>query len=84
MSNNEFKQSHGIGQSVDHNRQTEIPEHKRRAGSIRHKQAIHLGDHNNTVIYIRPGRDPEPVREKYLRHLMVRPMEEMEDEDETR
>ena len=37
-------------------------------GSLKGKVAVRLGDHNNTIIYCKPGMEDE-VRERYRKHL---------------
>jgi len=47
--------------------QVRIPESKLKRGSLRGKIEVVLDE--RTTIYVKPGKDIESIKEKYLKHM---------------
>lgn len=52
-------------------RQNPIPAEKLKAGKLKGRVELHLGDVHHTVIYHKPKQDQREVAERYCTHLNV-------------
>ena len=52
-------------------RQHAIPPDKLKAGKLKGRIEIHLGDIHDTVVYCKPTQDPAEVAKRYCDHLGI-------------